>query len=91
MKYIIFESPSEGFFPVLFPEHIEHSMIASSVICRYPGIVPKSAGFVYFCANTNEEVVCSCFGESHSLHLTAQPGDKIDIQQMLDQNSIYNT
>jgi len=53
--------------PRIFTEVENHSdMVGHGENCT-------SAGFVYFSANSNREVVSSCYGESISLGLKADP------------------
>lgn len=66
MKYIIFDSPSNGIFPVVFPEMIDHSMIACSIRTQYPGIKVISAGF---CSYSNVDNQAYVWGGSVSLQM----------------------
>ena len=70
MKYILFESPSDSVFPLMFPEHIGHDMVAVAMGQNYPGIKRISAGF---CSFNGEEV--SAWGESTTLRLKANPSE----------------
>ena len=76
MKYIIFDSPVNGYFPIIFPEFVDHSFIAQSVHSAYPGVKPISAGF----CNKNGNV----WGKSVSLKLDSLPEDAYYIKKCLE-------
>ena len=69
-KYIVFNGPGSGLFPVIFPPNVKHSMIASAMHERYPGIEPVSAGFVSLSLASE---YFNCYGESQSLKLGSDP------------------
>lgn len=62
MKYIMFESPEGGKYPVLFPDQIPHVLMSVAVkaITDPHTLEPVSAGFV---AIGN----CDVYGDSESL------------------------
>jgi len=60
-KYVIFNSPLIGEFPVLFPGHVQHAMIANCMDSAYPGIKPIRAGFI--------SSHLQCYGRSTGLKL----------------------
>jgi len=68
-KYIIFEGTT-GFDGFIFPKWIEHADFAR----KFQGWTPISAGFIEI--TPGYKSVIKCFGESHSLKLSAQPGDE---------------
>jgi len=70
-KYIIFNGPGSGEFPVLFPQHIKHSMMAQCVMSSYPGIIPVRAGFVSLSIGGD---YFNCYGKSKSLELESDSG-----------------
>jgi len=66
MKYIIFDSPRMGEFPIIFPTAVDHSLIAMAMASVYPGIKPVRAGFLEM-----ESTSISCHGKSVSLKLVS--------------------
>lgn len=62
MKYIMFETTEGGKFPVIFPDHVPHIMMAAALraIDEKTGPRPVSAGFISI-GN------CDVHGESESL------------------------
>ncbi len=75
MKYIMCESHVTGIFPVAFPEHIDHNMIAASIHKEWPGIKITSAGHC-----TSEGTT---YGASTILRLQPAEGDSVFIRQMM--------
>jgi len=75
MKYIMFDPPCGAMFPVVFPEHIDHSMIASSIQSQYPGIKPISAGFC--------DQAGTAWGKSVTLNLSWGVGDRNILRRMM--------
>lgn len=72
----MFES-SKGEFPIVFPEHIEHSFIAHCVKSVYPSIKLTSAGFCNHLGNV--------WGHSVSLKLKCDTElDPYYIKKMLE-------
>lgn len=74
-KYIIFQEDGEGVkYPIIFPETLQHSSVANSMMNRSMGsfgphnLKPVSAGFVDI--NTGE-----AYGNSVSLNLATHPDD----------------
>lgn len=78
MKYIIFDN----YFPVVFPDNIEHKQIASGVDKE-----PTSAGFI-------ENGICTGF--SDSLGISSKPTDTkhvkilLKMTKMLTYNPVEN-
>jgi len=75
MKYIMYESPSQGYVPILFPATMSHNEINRVILNEWPGFVPVTAGEVKL--NDNKEVVA--FGHSQTLKLQSQPDDSVFI------------
>ena len=76
MKYIMFESPANGFVPVMFPAHIDHDKIARAIKHECPGWLVASAGH---CSPATDGI--RTYGESLTLKVGSEPvdGEIIDI------------
>lgn len=76
MKYIIFESNLLGVFPIVFPQHLDHSLVANGVCQTHPGIKATSAGFAHFVPVVHDSWQVVVSGESATLNLKPQPSDE---------------
>jgi hypothetical protein len=81
MKYVMFESPVEGIFPIVFPEAIDHNLFVRSLAAVYPGIKPTSAGFCSISDFSDHEV--SVWGKSVTLNLQSQPDDAFFLKKLM--------
>jgi len=92
MKYIIFESSLKGIFPVVFPDVVDHSFIASSVRERYPGVKATSAGFctvgIWQHGQDEARITVSAWGRSITLKLRSHPDDVAVLEQLLSRNGL---
>ncbi|KKM19004.1 hypothetical protein LCGC14_1659960 [marine sediment metagenome] len=70
MKYIIFNSPKIGEFPIIFPLSVSHSGIAGSITSEHPDIKPVRAGYLEM-----DAVSVICYGASKSLDLVSNTGE----------------
>lgn len=66
MKYIIFSGSLD--YPIIFPEHMNHSDVARGFKTR-----PVSAGFCSHGMDVDGEFSWSCWGKSTSLNLACRP------------------
>jgi hypothetical protein len=83
MKYVMFESPVEGIFPIVFPIAIDHNLFVQGMRATYPGIVPTSAGFCSIGTDDAEKPKVFVWGESVGLKLKSQPDDAIFLEKLL--------
>jgi len=85
-KYIIFDSPTIGEFPVLFPPSVQHHMISRAILSEYPGIKPLRAGFIHFTDYIGAaKSSFYCRGESVGLKLKSDPeADRVLINDMFN-------
>jgi hypothetical protein len=77
-KYLVFESAVLSWFPLVFPEFIEHTLIQRAMNAEYPGIPPVSAGF---CSQAGGEVLVS--GEAKELRLKSAEEDAVWLERVL--------
>jgi hypothetical protein len=81
MKYIIFKSPNEQPYPVMFPEFMEHAAVAHAIKESYSqaALTPTSAGFVEIISSENVR----CYGKAYSLDLRPGEYDEVYLKAFL--------
>lgn len=82
VKYVLFEDPSGIRFPIVIPNHIDHSLFVRALEQTHPGIKPVSAGFMSI-AFLDDENKVSAWGSSVTLKLSPQPDDNIWLQKLV--------
>lgn len=82
MKYVVFTNEEVGERPILFPEWMEHKVMAKAME-RQLDINPRSAGFVKFDIDGDYHVKPVCYGESKSLDLKPHEDDEKIIELMI--------
>ncbi|MCK9273057.1 hypothetical protein M0P65_05930 [Candidatus Gracilibacteria bacterium] len=85
MKYIMFIQPGGQELPIIFPSGFEHAKVARMMSNTYPGIKTRSAGFIKFIPNVEQNRVDAiCFGKSESLKLRYDEMDSSIIGMLTD-------
>jgi len=74
MKYIMFLDPAGLEYPIVFPDWVDHSMMARCITGLYPGIKPVSAGF---CGKQGE-----AWGKSVTLELESRKEDARGLRKL---------
>ena len=70
MKYIIFNSPTVGDFPIVFPTYIDHSKMERAITNEYPDVKSVRGGLVEM-----ENISILCYSEFEDIGLVSG-GDK---------------